>query len=307
MVYCLTEPPTPEEEECYIQLILNNSNFEQWIDAMNVDIVEDDWVDIPVFYRLIHVPSAMLINPSDGNCVIAPSSSLTNPALKKPTGRLMSGLAKRKAWNKKRNCRKKEEEKAERLKKRVNDGIPISRGKFGKVEGLGSLFSGGRRTCQPDTVAMLLADFGIAETQENIREALMPDWKKKDSKAPGMDVVRDFYIMKGLNVVTRGDLSSNELAILQQWSGVFHLCAELTVLNEDGTETISKHACVYNASSTVPGKVGRGVLRDNQRKVQPLLIEDSDRVDKFAARKAFLQLWDCCSKAKIMTVYEIKK
>ena len=135
----------------------------------------------------------------------------------------------------------------------------------------------------------------------------MPDWRKDDAVAPGMDAIRDFYISKGLKMITRRDLSSNELAILQQTTGVFHLCAQLTVLNDDGSETIRQHACVYNASSTYPGKSGRGVLRDNQTEVEPLLIEDADRVDKFSARKAFLQFWPCCSKARIMTVYEIKK
>ena len=133
----------------------------------------------------------------------------------------------------------------------------------------------------------------------------MPDWRKDDALAPGMDIIRTFYESKDLKMSARRDLSSNELAILKQTTGVFHLCAELTMLDRDGSEVVSKHACVYNAASTYPGKAGRGVLRDNQ--VNPLLIEDCDRVDKFSARKAFLQFWKICSKAKIMTVYEIKK
>ena len=68
-----------------------------------------------------------------------------------------------------------------------------------------------------------------------------------------------------------------------------------------------KHACVYNASKTFQGKVGRGVLRDNQEKVDVLLIEDSDRVDKLSAMKAFHQLWPACSKVLIAAVHEIKK
>ena len=77
-------------------------------------------------------------------------------------------------------------------------------------------------------------------------------------------------------------------------------------MDGDGSEMISNHACVYNASSTFPGKAGRGVLRDNQ--VKPLLIEDCDRLDKFSARKAFLQFWSVFSKVRkvrIVSVYEI--
>ena len=68
-----------------------------------------------------------------------------------------------------------------------------------------------------------------------------------------------------------------------------------------------KHAAVYNASKTFEGKSGRGVLRDNQKDVDVLLIEDSDRVDKTSAMKAFHQLWPSCSKVLIVAVHEIKK
>ena len=159
------------------------------------------------------------------------------------------------------------------------------------------MVSGLKRTCQPDTVAMLLFDFAIVQSRESVQKELMPNWQKDDAVAPRLNAVRDFYISKGLKMIARGDLSSNELLILQQLTGVFHLCAELTLLDGDGIEVISKHACVYNAASTFPGKAGRGVLRDNQVDVQPLLIEDCDRTDKFSARKAFFQFWPGCSTA----------
>lgn len=154
---------------------------------------------------------------------------------------------------------------------------------------------------------MILNDLGITgETWRSVRKSLMPDWRHCDALPPTIGKVGDFYFSKGLTMIPRGDLACNPLAILRQSTGVFHLSTTLTLQHSNGTTT-RKHACVYNASKTFQGKAGRGVLRDNQKEVDALLIEDTDRVDKASALKAFHSLWPDCSKVLIVAVHEIKK
>ena len=48
--------------------------------------VEDDFVLIPTWHYRLVVPDIELINPSDDDCAIEPSSPLTDPALQQPKG-----------------------------------------------------------------------------------------------------------------------------------------------------------------------------------------------------------------------------
>ena len=161
----LSEPPSIEEEAGFL-------HFESvgiWVNPMFALIVDNDFVEIPSWFTRIQVTSAMLINPSDGNGVIAPSSSLTKPASDPSKDGFDVELAKRQARNKKRDCKRKEVGKSERLKKQVNEGIPVPRDKFRKLEGSSdALVSGTRMTCQPDAAAMVLFDFGIAQSRESV-------------------------------------------------------------------------------------------------------------------------------------------
>ena len=288
-------PPLQDQDDC-VRLFDKSDGWELFI-SLDVETVEDDWLNYPSYFCFLQVPSAMLTS--------------TESVLSTSVGSSVPRVCRKRARSMKRSSKESSKKKAkvgvEKLKKHNNKGVPIARDAWIKEEGPLTVVSGKRMTCQPDTVCMVLKDLGIAgETLFSVRNALMPDWLRCEAVSPGLDKVRDFYSSKGLKMVLRRDLASNPLAILRQDVGVFHLSVLLTVQHDDVSETM-KHACLYNASKTFRDKAGRGVLKDNQKDVKPLLIEDSDRVDKTSALTAFHQFWSGCSKVLIVVVHEIKK
>ena len=115
-------------------------------DFMKLFKLVDDFVSIPKWHCRLVVPDIEVDDPSDSNCAIEPNSPMINLISGVSQDTCVTRIGRKRVWNKKRDCKKMEKKKTVQLKKRVNEGIPISRGKFGK-EGLGSLFSGGRKTC----------------------------------------------------------------------------------------------------------------------------------------------------------------
>ena len=57
-----SEPPSKEEEAGFLHIKFTkaDSTFEKWIFALDAKIIDDDWVNIPSYYRFLQVPSAML-------------------------------------------------------------------------------------------------------------------------------------------------------------------------------------------------------------------------------------------------------
>ena len=144
-------------------------------------------------------------------------------------------------------------------------------------------------TCMPDTAAMIIADKGMTCTAYEARNVCMPDWRHSN-KLPCMKTITAFYNSKGLKVKPRGELDSNPHALFRQTEGVFHLVFVLsTEEGERSRRPVNKsgeglrHAAVYNAYQSV--------LKDNQQDTPPLFIEDTDKANKKASRRAVLSFW----------------
>ena len=85
--------------------------FEDWSDPMNAKIIDDDWVEIPSYYRFLQIPSAM-------------SANCTHGVL---SGTAVLHVSRRRAKNARRSLKKKTLSEIEKSGKHGNEGIPIAR------------------------------------------------------------------------------------------------------------------------------------------------------------------------------------
>ena len=178
--------------------------------------------------------------------------------------------------------------------------VPIPRPLYNKT---GNLVGGSKMTCMPDAASMVISD--LLDIQLKVHEArnvCMPNWLKSD-KPPTMKKITDFYNSKGLEVSSRSELISNPRDLFRQKSGVYHLILVLStepmpigqrhMKRGDG----QRHAAVFNADQSV--------LKDNQQDVAPVLIEDSDKQTKEAARRAIFTFWPSIKSFELTQVFEI--
>ena len=77
-----------------------------------------------------------------------------------------------------------------------------------------------------------------------------------------------------------------EYALLQRTTGVFFVVIQVST--DNGTDS---HVVVYNAGHVDRETGNRGCIVDNCPKSNPMVIEDSDRADKHAARKVWKAPW----------------
>jgi len=92
-------------------------------------------------------------------------------------------------------------------------------------------------------------------------------------------------------------------AVLSDADAVQHVRWPKDISPEIYAESVTYHAAVYNASETHDKNDGRGVLKDNQAECDPILVQDSDRVNNEAALRVFQQMWPLVDKFYLYQCY----
>lgn len=182
--------------------------------------------------------------------------------------------------------KKKKARTSDHLEAADGGAVPVRRDVVKLNLGARALVTGCKRTCLPDAVRMLLYDVQQTVERSDACRA-MPSWYSDPTVAMAMMFVEKF----DFKLVAQSDLCMNALELFMRKHGVYLLETELIV-----EDTKDKHFAVYNAV--------QGLLRDNQEKVKPQLIEDKDKESKELALKVLQEMWD--AKVRLINVYELR-
>ena len=166
-----------------------------------------------------------------------------------------------------------------------------SRAEAGAFAGNG----GRKRTCLPDAITAALGMLGVVVDKTTVRDAIAPDWKKKNAADPSVaDAEAYLHERHGKVLTPQAQMCSNPHALFSVRGGpqlrVF--IAELLLGGED------KHFAVYNSD---------GQFGDNQPHVIPIMIQESDlEGGNKTAIAAMLGLWGgAVTSASLVNAYEL--